>query len=109
MAGLLGVCESLGITSFSSPIVNRDLSNVAIPSDDSAWNEPEQSSTKENVISNKGSKSYTGSVGASSGGGGGGGGGRRSGTGKKYSLRCANLVQKKIQEYIQTDDVMEEL
>ena len=40
---------------------------------------------------------------------GGGGGGRRSGNGKKYSQRCANMVQKKIQDYVQTDEVMEEL
>ncbi|KAG9069814.1 hypothetical protein KI688_009139 [Linnemannia hyalina] len=29
--------------------------------------------------------------------------------GKKYSLRCAHLVQKKIQDFVQTDEVMEEL
>ncbi|KAG0219909.1 hypothetical protein BGX31_011120 [Mortierella sp. GBA43] len=100
MAGLLGVCESLGVTSFSSPVVNRDLGpSITLSSDDLLLNEQEQSSTKENAIGgNKGSKSHSGST-----------GGRRSGAGKKYSLRCAHLVQKKIQDYIQTDDVMEEL
>ncbi|KAG0272412.1 hypothetical protein BGZ95_011852 [Linnemannia exigua] len=35
--------------------------------------------------------------------------GPRRGGGKKYSLRCAHLVQKKIQDFVQTDEVMEEL
>ncbi|KAF9900218.1 hypothetical protein EC991_007769 [Linnemannia zychae] len=35
--------------------------------------------------------------------------GSRRGGGKKYSLRCAHLVQKKIQDFVQTDEVMEEL
>ncbi|KAF9132353.1 hypothetical protein BG015_003726 [Linnemannia schmuckeri] len=56
-----------------------------------------------------------GTNGNSNGGGGGGVGGeavREKGPrrgGKKYSLRCAHLVQKKIQDFVQTDEVMEEL
>ncbi|KAG0055718.1 hypothetical protein BGZ83_007590 [Gryganskiella cystojenkinii] len=34
--------------------------------------------------------------------------GRRT-TSKRYSQRCANMVQKKIQDFVQTDDVMEDL
>ena len=106
MAGVLGVCESLGITSFSTPIVQRSPnSNTALPSDELSSNEQGPSLTKGSGANGKGSKSQAGAAGT----GGGGGGGRRSGSGKKYSLRCANLVQKKIQDYIQTDDVMEEL
>ncbi|KAF9429638.1 hypothetical protein BGZ94_010048 [Podila epigama] len=37
------------------------------------------------------------------------GGGRRSGNNKRYSQRTSNMVQKKIRDFVQSDDVMEEL
>ncbi|KAG0006787.1 hypothetical protein BGZ65_003727 [Modicella reniformis] len=104
VAGCLILCEGIGIKSFSPPMVNKDpCSNSSLTSDDLP-NEQEQLSSKANVINSKRSKGHTGS-GSNSGGG----GGRRSGSGKRYSTRSSTMVQKKIRDYIQTDDVMEEL
>ncbi|KAF9434824.1 hypothetical protein BGZ76_007357 [Entomortierella beljakovae] len=111
IAGSLGVCECLGINTLVPPEINNNKHlepNSFIGGDNAASiQEDIQTSTEDHAINNKLSKMSIGGNGT--GGGGGGGNGRRSGNGKKYSHRCANLVQKKIQDYIQTDDVMEEL
>ncbi|KAF9121774.1 hypothetical protein BGX30_002388 [Mortierella sp. GBA39] len=112
LAGYLGVCEALGITSINSPGINKSThkKNGAAPSQ-----KQDENSTDES-ISNKlqnASIAGGGTNGNSHGNGGAGGeavrerGPRRGG--KKYSLRCAHLVQKKIQDFVQTDEVMEEL
>ncbi|KAF8931206.1 hypothetical protein BGZ58_007755 [Dissophora ornata] len=93
MAGCLGVCEALGISTLTSPpprpLVDFDLSganpNTAESAERNGHDQP-QPPSKMNVS-----------------------GGRRSGSSKRYSQRCANMVQKKIQDYVLTDDVMEEL
>ncbi|KAF9574195.1 hypothetical protein EC968_007290 [Mortierella alpina] len=108
IAGYLGVCEALGISSLT-------------PVDESGGSESMSAIAGNLVSSNVGHDSLgDDGVGAkflrmninttaSQSPGSGGGGGRRSGNSKKYSLRCASMVQKKIQDYVQTDEVMEEL
>ncbi|KAF9100670.1 hypothetical protein BGX27_000309, partial [Mortierella sp. AM989] len=114
MAGCLGVCESLGINSLATPEFNKYHDQSTIIGDgNAALTDQERLSTDDHGISNKLSKmnieSGTGGGGGGGNGSGNGGSSRRSGNGKKYSQRCANMVQKKIQDYILTDDVMEEL
>ncbi|KAG0252460.1 hypothetical protein BG011_006946 [Mortierella polycephala] len=110
IAGYLGVCEALGITFSTSPIGDTgvNISNTVVENGtDNNGSIPQDQSapTGEDTPNNKISKLKIGN----GGGGGGGGGGRRSGNGKRYSQRCANMVQKRIQDFVQTDGVMEEL
>ncbi|KAI1316857.1 hypothetical protein EDD11_009435 [Mortierella claussenii] len=109
IAGCLGVCEGLGMGTFTAPVLKNEMVSTSLPSDGdrSASGDQRQVSTEDQGLSAKMSKVSIGSGGG--GGGGGNGGGRRSGNGKRYSQRCANMVQKKIQDYILTDDVMDEL
>ncbi|KAF9351025.1 hypothetical protein BGX26_010869 [Mortierella sp. AD094] len=111
IVGCLGVCESLGINSLATPEFNKHQhheASASIEDANAALADQGQESTEDHAINNKLSRM---SIGSGTGGGGNGGGGnsRRSGNGKKYSQRCVNMVQKKIQDYILTDDVMEEL
>ncbi|KAI7831362.1 hypothetical protein BC939DRAFT_184065 [Gamsiella multidivaricata] len=105
MAGCLGVCEALGVTSLSSPTLHKEqeLKTTVGSGVESGATDQEQVSAGEHLRGNRSSKANA------SLGGGGAGGGRRLGSSKKYSQRCANMVQKKIQDYVLTDDVMEEL
>ncbi|KAG0296316.1 hypothetical protein BGZ96_009715 [Linnemannia gamsii] len=109
LAGYLGVCEALGITSINSPGINTTAThkkNAAPPS------KQDDSSTDESVSNKLQSVGISGGINGSSNGGAGGEAVRERGPrrgGKKYSLRCAHLVQKKIQDFVQTDEVMEEL
>ena len=107
------MCEALGITSINSPGINNKSThkkNSAAPSQ-----KQDDSSTDESISNKLQSVSIAGggTNGNSNSDGGAGGeavrerGPRRGG--KKYSLRCAHLVQKKIQDFVQTDEVMEEL
>ncbi|KAF9537820.1 hypothetical protein EC957_007649 [Mortierella hygrophila] len=112
LAGYLGVCEALGITSINSPGINKSThkKNGAAPSQ-----MQDDTSTDESISNRLQNASIAGGgINGNSHGNGGAGGeavrerGPRRG-GKKYSLRCAHLVQKKIQDFVQTDEVMEEL
>ncbi|KAG0203635.1 hypothetical protein BGX28_004122 [Mortierella sp. GBA30] len=109
IAGYLGVCEALGISP-SSPIRPSGDSSITTNSAIGSLNASQEQSD-DSINSRLSKVNIAGSATATplSGGGGGGGGGRRSGNGKKYSQRCAAMVQKKIQDYVQTDEVMEEL
>ncbi|KAF8948326.1 hypothetical protein BGZ47_005451 [Haplosporangium gracile] len=112
LAGYLGVCEALGITSINSPGINNKSThkkNSAAPSQ-----KQEVINIDESISNKLQSVSIGGGTNGNSNGGGGAvteavreRGPRRGG--KKYSLRCAHLVQKKIQDFVQTDEVMEEL
>ncbi|KAF9915192.1 hypothetical protein BX616_006710, partial [Lobosporangium transversale] len=101
LAGSLGVCEALGMGSFASPIIMRDQTDMTGSTDDtdSGVVDQSQASGEDQPLNTKLSKSSANL---------GSGGGRRSG-GKRYSQRCVNMVQKKIQDYVLTDEVMEEL
>ncbi|KAG0328633.1 hypothetical protein BGZ99_004903 [Dissophora globulifera] len=126
MAGCLGVCEALGLGSLATPQLtvvasdNKDIgrnnnnnnnnnsnNNSSIIDDtnvDRTEQEPQRSSEDHTAaMTTKLSKLSVAGVGAGSGQG------RRSGNGKRYSQRCANIVQKKVLDYVLTDDVMEEL
>ncbi|KAF9163923.1 hypothetical protein BGX20_001152 [Mortierella sp. AD010] len=104
IAGCLGVCESLGINSLATPEFNKHQHHEDIEDTNVTLANQVQGSTEDHAINTKLSKMNIGG-----GGNSGGGHGRRSGNGKKYSQRCINMVQKKIQDYVLTDDVMEEL
>lgn len=103
------MCEALGITSINSPGINTKAThkrNAAPPS------KQDDSSTDESISNKLQSVSISGGINGNSNGGAGGEAVRERGPrrgGKKYSLRCAHLVQKKIQDFVQTDEVMEEL
>ncbi|KAF9932927.1 hypothetical protein BGZ67_004523 [Mortierella alpina] len=105
IAGYLGVCEALGISSLTpvdasgSEVLSAAVSGHAtlIVGHDSSGDDGIGAKSSRTNIATTASQSPSG------------GGGRRSGNGKKYSQRCANMIQKKIQDYVQTDEVMEEL
>ncbi|KAG0071905.1 hypothetical protein BGZ89_008975 [Linnemannia elongata] len=117
LAGYLGVCEALGITSINSPGINNNNKSTRKRNSAAPSQKQDDSSTDESISNKLQSVSIAGGGtdgnGNSNGNGGTGGeaprerGPRRGG--KKYSLRCAHLVQKKIQDFVQTDEVMEEL
>ncbi|KAF9099652.1 hypothetical protein BGX29_007009 [Mortierella sp. GBA35] len=120
IAGYLGVCEALGITSINSPgtlhskTTHRKSAQPSQKQDDSSTDES-VSNKLQNVSLGGGTNGNGNGVGGGAAAAAGGGGGeaiRERGPrrgGKKYSLRCAHLVQKKIQDFVQTDEVMEEL
>ncbi|KAF9082892.1 hypothetical protein BGX23_011974 [Mortierella sp. AD031] len=120
IAGYLGVCEALGITSINSPgtlhskTTHRKSAQPSQKQDDSSTDES-VSNKLQNVSPGGGTNGNGNGVGGGAAAAAGGGGGeaiRERGPrrgGKKYSLRCAHLVQKKIQDFVQTDEVMEEL
>ncbi|KAF9921175.1 hypothetical protein FBU30_008847 [Linnemannia zychae] len=105
-AGYLGVCEALGITSVNSPEIHAKTTQKKISQNQ------DDSSTDESLSTKLQNVAINGSLNGNESGGTGGEAVRekvpRRG-GKKYSLRCAHLVQKKIQDFIHTDEVMEEL
>ncbi|KAF9962724.1 hypothetical protein BGZ70_007944 [Mortierella alpina] len=108
MAGYLGVCEALGISSLApvdasgNEVLNTAVTGHTTPN-------VGHDSSGDDAVGAKFSRMNMTPTASQSPSGGSSGGGRRSGNGKKYSQRCANMVQKKIQDYVQTDEVMEEL
>ncbi|KAK3841628.1 MAG: hypothetical protein J3R72DRAFT_150143 [Linnemannia gamsii] len=120
LAGYLGVCEALGVTSINSPGNQSKTTTSHRKKVPPSSQKQDDSSTDESLSSKVQNVSIGGGAGtnglSSNGGVGGEAGattvkerGPRRGGGKKYSLRCAHLVQKKIQDFVQTDEVMEEL
>ncbi|KAG0347405.1 hypothetical protein BG004_007836 [Podila humilis] len=109
IAGYLGTCEALGITlSLPRSKANRQSTGTGGNSVDedeicSTLGKASLSTKSGNTTRSANSVSGRDSRDISSCGS------RRSGNGKRYSQRCTNLVQKRIRDFVQGDEVMEEL
>ncbi|KAG0027621.1 hypothetical protein BGZ82_008845, partial [Podila clonocystis] len=103
LAGYLGVCEALGIASLV-PRSNTNRNSIGLTSsgDESLSSQLAKVSVSGGSGDPKSSNGREGREGRESGG-------RRSGNGKRYSQRCSNMVQKKLRDFVQSDEVMEEL
>ncbi|KAG0090781.1 hypothetical protein BGZ93_002992 [Podila epicladia] len=105
LAGYLGVCEGLGISS----LVPRSNTNRNSVGPGSSGDESLSSKlAKVSVSGGSGDPKSSNNNGREGREGRESGGGRRSG-GKRYSQRSSNMVQKKIRDFVQSDEVMEEL
>ncbi|KAF9212685.1 hypothetical protein BGZ59_006450 [Podila verticillata] len=107
IAGYLGVCEALGIASLV-PRSNTNRNSIGLGSsgDESLSNKLARvvsggSGDPKSHNNNNNNNNNNTNGGRESGG-------RRSG-GKRYSQRCSNMVQKKLRDFVQSDEVMEEL
>ncbi|KAF9306686.1 hypothetical protein BGZ74_004384 [Mortierella antarctica] len=104
LAGYLGVCEGLGIASLvPRSNTNRNSIGPASSGDESLSTKIAKVSVSGGSGDPKSSNNgREGREGRESGAG------RRLG-GKRYSQRCSNMVQKKLRDFVQSDEVMEEL
>ncbi|KAF9318316.1 hypothetical protein BG003_011415 [Podila horticola] len=99
IAGYLGLCEGLGIAS----LVPRSNTNRNSIGPGSSGDESLNTKlAKVSVSGGSGDTKIINNNGRETGG-------RRSGNGKRYSQRCSNTVQKKLRDFVQSDEVMEEL
>ena len=101
--------EALGFTPSASPVRSNHTNDSSDSHDSNNENEKEDFGidavddglSKLDVSSEDMQVSSTTKEGAE--------GGSRRGSGKRYSLKCVNMVQKKIRDFVQTDEVMEDL
>ncbi|KAG0029831.1 hypothetical protein BGZ81_003358 [Podila clonocystis] len=103
LAGYLGVCEALGVASLvPRSNTNRNSIGPASSGDESLSSQLAKVSVSGGSGDPKSSNGREVHEGRESGG-------RRLGNGKRYSQRCSNMVQKKLRDFVQSDEVMEEL